>query len=217
MAYTFLAGVIIVAALLLTLFSGRMLLKGTWLLGWLRGMFGLVLLAGAVLLALSALDFYGYQQLTKEQSIATISFTKNDYQDFQVSLVDSNGKERLYDLKGDLWQLDARIIKWSSTLAGIGLKPGYRLDRLNGRYYSLEEEKNAPRTVYELDSIDSKVDVWQWLREHGGDLSIVDASYGSATYLPMEDGALFSVTLTNTGLISRPLNDRAKAAVAAWQ
>ena len=217
MAYTFLAGVIVVFALLLAFFSGRVLFKGSWLLGWVKGMFGLALLAGAALLVLSALDFYSYQQLTKEQSIATISFTKNDYQDYQVSLVDSKGKERLYDLKGDLWQLDARIIKWNSTLAGIGLSPGYRLDRLNGRYYSLEEEKSAPRTVYELDSIDSKIDVWQWLRDHGSDLSIVDASYGSATYLPMEDGALFSVTLTNSGLISRPLNDRAKAAVAAWQ
>ena len=217
MAYTLLAGVIIVVALFVVLLAGRLLFKRNWLLGWLRGTFGFLLLLASVMLALAAFDFYSYKQLSKEQTIATISFTQLEQQRFQVSLVDSEGSEQIYELSGDLWQLDARIIKWNKAFAGIGLKPGYRLDRLSGRYYSLEKEHSAERTVYQLGVSKSVLDVWAWLHDHGQNLSIIDATYGSATYLPMNDGALFSVNLSSTGLLSRPLNDRAIQAVEGWQ
>ena len=99
----------------------------------------------------------------------------------------------------------------------LRLAPGYRLDRLSGRYYSLEEENSSPRTIYSLTSSSGVIDVWQWLHEYGLAWNIIDASYGSATYLPMEDGALFSVSLSANGLIARPLNDRAQAAVDRWK
>ena len=217
MAYTILAGFIIVIAFVVVLLAGRILFKGSWILGWLRGMCGIALVAASVLLALAAVDFYSYKQLSKEQTVASISFAKLEGQRYRVSLVDSSGLEQVYELNGDLWQLDARIIKWNQTLAGIGLSPGYRLDRLSGRYLSLEKEHSEPRTVYQLGSNKSALDIWAWLHSHGRVSRVIDASYGSATYLPMADGALFSVSLSGTGLLSRPLNDRAKAAVDGWQ
>ena len=45
----------------------------------------------------------------------------------------------------------------------------------------------------------------------------IDAVYGNAAFVPMEDGALFEVTLSHTGLLARPLNDPAKEAVNRWQ
>ncbi|MEE8057286.1 MAG: hypothetical protein V3T17_05555 [Pseudomonadales bacterium] len=218
MAYTALAGVILVLGIFIVLAAGRLLFKGSWFLGWLRGMTGILLLAVAVLLTLSAFDLYSYQQLTKEQTIATLNFTKTAPQRFQVSVVDSrSGNEQVHELSGDLWQLDARIIKWNKILAGIGLSTGYRLDRLSGRYYSLEKEHSEPHTVYQLGDTNSLLDIWSWLREYGQVVAIVDASYGSATYLPMQHGALFSVNLSTTGLLARPLNDPAKTAVENWQ
>jgi hypothetical protein len=217
MAYTVMAGFFIFLALFVALVAGKLLFKGSWILGWFRGMVGLALLSTAVILALSAFDVYSYSQISKEKTIATISFTKINPQQYNVSLVDNSGVEKTYQLNGDLWQLDARIIKWNKSLSSLGLSAGFRLDRLSGRYYSLEKEKTAERSVYELGNTRSTIDVWKWFREYGQGLSIVDASYGSATYVPMEDGALFSVNLTSSGLLSRPLNDRAKAAVIAWQ
>jgi hypothetical protein len=217
MVYTVLAGLIIAVALVTVLFAGRLLLKGKWILGWLRGMAGIALLLGSAVMAFGAFDFYSYKQLSKEQTIANISFTKIEPQKYQVSLVDSEGVEQLFELNGDLWQLDARIIKWSKLFAGAGLTPGYRLDRISGRYYALEEEKSGKRTVYELGNSKSVIDLWSWARQFGKNITIVDASYGSATYLPMEDGALFSVILSSTGLLARPLNDRAELAVNRWK
>ena len=217
MVYTLLAALFIILALLIVFWSAKLLIKGNWFLGWLRGMVGLFFILCATLLGMMAVDFYSYQQLSKEVSVASISFTELEPQRFQVSLVDDQGSEQRYELTGDLWQLDARIIKWNKSLTGLGLSPGYRLDRLSGRYYSLEKEQSAPKTVHQLGGSNSPLDIWQWLKTSSVKQSLLDASYGSATYLPMEDGALYAVSLSNTGLLARPLNDRAKTAVDRWE
>jgi hypothetical protein len=217
MFYTILAAVIVIIALFVIYFAARILCKKGWLLGWFRGMMGLILLFSSTVLALAAIDFYSYKQFNKENVVASLSFRQVLPQLYRVSLVDNDGAKHSFQLAGDLWQLDARILKWKPSLTKVGLAAGFRLDRLSGRYYSLEEERGAQRTVYELSNSKSSLDLWQWLKDHGSSISIIDASYGSATYLPMEDGALFSVSLSNTGLLARPLNERAIQAVKRWQ
>jgi hypothetical protein len=44
----------------------------------------------------------------------------------------------------------------------------------------------------------------------------VDALYGSATYLPMVDGALYEIKVSQSGLLARPLNQAAREAVGSW-
>ena len=102
-------------------------------------------------------------------------------------------------------------------MSALGLSTGYRLDRLSGRYFSLEEENKLERTLHQLNPGSRQLDIWQMLQSSGNSLGFLDASYGSATYLPMVDGALFAVSLSNTGLLARPLNGPAKAAVKSWQ
>ena len=45
----------------------------------------------------------------------------------------------------------------------------------------------------------------------------VEEAKTSAAFLPMADEALYEVTLSNTGLLARPLNDGAKKALEHWQ
>ena len=217
MVYTSLAGILIAVAFVVIVLAGRLLFRGSWLLGWLKGMTGVILVAAAFFLATAAIDFYSYSNLKKEQAIATLGFTRQGAQHFKVSVVEPDGLERLYDLKGDLWQLDARILKWNDALAALGLSTGYRLDRLSGRYYSLEDESGEERSLHQLNPGSKQLDIWQLLHSSGYSLGFLDANYGSATYLPMADGALFAVTLSNTGLLARPLNEPARDAVKSWQ
>lgn len=208
----------IVLGLLLLFFSLKVLVRRGWILGWLRGMCGALLVAGGAILALAALDIFSYQQILAEKTIATLSFERLGTQDYRAVLVDASGNEQRFKLKGDQWQLDARIIKWPGAMASLGVKPGYRLDRISGRYYSLEKERNAERSVHSLGQSQYGVDVWQWLQGYSDLLPFVDAVYGSATFVPMDDGALFEVTLSNSGLVARPLNESAQSAVGkgAW-
>lgn len=217
MVYSAIAAVAALLALLVAYSAAKLLWKDSWVLGWLRGMFGLGLLALAVVFVLIALDIFSYRQIQSEQTVATLSFDKKADQLFDVRVVDAEGVAHSYKIKGDQWQLDARIIKWTGALSNIGIKPGYRLDRLSGRYYSLEKEREEDRTVYAFSESPVGVDVWAWLREMKERLPIVDAVYGSATYLPMADDAEFEISLSAAGLVARPMNDEARSAVGEWQ
>ena len=216
MFYTLLSVFILLLGALLVYRAVKTLSRTRWLLGWLRGMFGLALVASAGALAMVAFDIISYKQLLAEQPVATLSFQQTDEQNYLATLVHSDGKELEFDLRGDQWQLDARIIKWQGFVATMGVKPGYRLDRISGRYYTLEDERSAERTVYDLSDSPWRLDVWQWLRRYPQIMPLMDANYGSATFVPMADNALFEVSLSNTGLLARPLNDPAREALAIW-
>jgi hypothetical protein len=60
------------------------------------------------------------------------------------------------------------------------------------------------------------LDVWQFARKYPKLLPGVDAQYGTATYLPMAQGAVYEVSMTRTGLIARPSNEAAVTAVGDW-
>lgn len=203
-------------ALLVLALGFKLLWNRHWLLGWLRGSIGLVLIAVAVMLGLIGWDLHRYRALAHEEPIANLAFTRVQPQQFKVVLVDAEGMEHQFELQGDLWQLDVRMIKWNPSLAQLGISPGYQLDRLSGRYLALEQEQKSPRSVHGLGAATGPVDLWQLLQQWQGLGGLVDARYGSAAYLPMADGALFSVSLGQTGLVARPLNERAKEAVEGW-
>lgn len=195
----------------------KVLLRSGWILGWLRGMCGVVLIAGGIIVGLIALDVMSYRQVLKEQTIATLSFKQLKPQHYQVVLVDGDGSEQTLELKGDQWQLDARMLKWKGFMSSMGIKPAYRLDRLGGRYYSLELERTAERTVHNLMNPSASIDLWHFVRHNDTFVPFLDAQYGTATYMPMKDGALYEVKMSHTGLLARPLNEAAKAAITRWR
>ena len=213
-AITFLIALL---ALLLVFWGGRVLVGGNWLFGFIRGSLGLILLGAALLIVLVAADVYSYRNLADEHSVGTVSFREIDQQHFAVKFADEDGLIQELELKGDQWQLDARMLKWKGPLARWGIHPAYRLDRLSGRYLTLQDERNKDRTVHALQGSNYGVDVWQSLRGISDRLPLVDAVYGSATFLPMQDGAVYEVRISHSGLLARPLNQQATSAVEGWQ
>lgn len=202
-------------SLLLVACGAWVLLRHKWVLQWIKGTCGLITLALAAWLVLVAVNLYGFHELSAETPIATVSFRNVGVQSYIATVTGVEGKSRDYALRGDQWQIDARVVKWKMPLALLGLKPGYQLDRISGRYYSLEDERSKPRTVYSLHGDTPGIDIWQRARE--GWSFLVDARYGSATYLPMADGAIFEVSVTPGGLIARPVNGSARKAVSGWR
>jgi len=111
---------------------------------------------------------------------------------------------------------DARVIKWHGWAQILGLDALYRLERISGRYTNIEEEEEQnPRTVYSLGPVD-EIDYWKLINNYKKWLPWVDAYYGSATYLPMADNASYSVTLTQAGLIARPLDTKTEGKLKLW-
>ncbi|MGH1438861.1 MAG: cation/multidrug efflux pump [Cellvibrionaceae bacterium] len=216
MGYLFLAIVFVLLAAVLAYWASKVLLKTSWFIGWLRGMFGLALTLGVVVLTLMALDIYSYKQLDSEQNIATISFTNIAPQEFSASFVDAEGIQQNFTLLGDQWQLDSRVIKWKGFISRVGMKTGYRLDRISGRYLLLDDERTKERSVFGLSDSTAGVDVWNWLKDMDNN-ALVDARYGNSTFLPMVDGGQYQISVSTSGLLARPLNEPAQAAVDQWR
>lgn len=215
MQYDALAWATALLALLVLFIALRILFGGRWFLAWLRGTSGLIFLAASALVGLVAYDLSRYEPLPANKPLLTLSFhrTANVY---QVDILE-NGVQRSVNLEGDLWQLDVRLLQWKGLAALIGLEPGYRLEKINSRFLSIEQQSQARYTQAELTSSLYGVDLWRWLRLGQHDLFLFDAQARRLTYLPMADQAVFNVSLTPTGLLAQPMNEAAHQALKDWQ
>ena len=216
MQYDGLAVGVALLALLALLVAARILWRSDWLLGWLRGSAGLLLLALAGLIALVANDVRSYQPLPEGKPLVTLSFQALGPQRYQVSLL-QGAEERLITLEGDLWQLDARLLPWKGLAGLIGLQPGYRLEQVSGRFLAIEQQDVAQFTRVALSASPYGIDLWRWLRAGQHDLFLLDAQARRVTYLPMADGAVYSVSLTPAGLLAQPMTQAADQALKDWQ
>lgn len=195
---------LVVLGLFLLFSTATRLRSGRLVAGFLRGGMGLLLITLATAGALVASNLYTYARLTAEQPVAELAFAPVAGQLHQATLTLPDGRQTQYLIHGDEWQLDARVIKWRGYALLLGLDNYYRLERLSGRYVAIEQEQTRPRSAYELAARQQvELDLWSLARQHERWLPWVDAAYGSATYLPMTDGARFQVTLGATGLIAR--------------
>ena len=161
------------------------------------------------------MSYLGYQRLTAEQLVAVIEFSQSATEEYAARVMIDGELDRLLPLRGDEWQLDARVLTWKPPATILGLEPVYQLERLSGRYSSIDRERSEPRTVHSL-ADERMLDLWSLARNFPKFTPGVDAYYGTATYLPMADGARFRVTLSRDALIARPINDSARAAVGDW-
>ena len=205
-----------VLGLLLAFLGWRRLWGRRLVLGSLEGLTGLLFLSLAALVAAIGLNLRTYDRLTHEVPVATVSFQSQGEQRFSAVLAPAGGEALVLDMRGNEWQLDARILKWRGLATVLGLDTVYRLDRFSGRYRDVLQERERTRSVYGL-SHEPGLDLWALARRYPRWLPWVDAVYGSATYMPMADGATYRVTVSPTGLLARPVNDVAREAVRRWR
>jgi hypothetical protein len=187
------------------------LVRGTMF--FLTGALVLIVAGG---MALVALNLHTYARLTHEQDAARVSMRQLGERHYTVSVQPKDAPARRYELRGDEWQIDARVLKWRGIGNLLGFDTIYRLERLSGRYGDITQERNAPRTVYAL-AHDPGLDFWTVLRRYHDYLPLVDALYGSAAYVPMAEGAEYAVSVSASGLVVRPGNEAARKAVGGWK
>jgi len=145
-----------------------------------------------------------------------VRFTSTGQGQFDALLTYPSKTTQQVALRGDEWQIDARVLKWHAFANLIGFDSAYRLERISGRYADIERERNEPHTVFALSPTD-RIDAWSLLRTWRRFVPWVDAIYGSAVYVPMSDGADYQVVVSQSGLVVRPLNDAALQAVGGWK
>src|SRR5512139_883870 len=150
----------------MVLFQGfRRLWNRGIIAGSLEGLSGLVLLLVAVLLVALSINLHTYARLTHESPVAEIRFQARGPQRFRAYITFSKSRAMIFDMRGDEWQMDARILKWRGIAQLFGFDTLYRLERISGRYSSITQERTAVRSVYSL-SEDQGIDLWALAQRH---------------------------------------------------
>jgi len=168
----------------------------------LRLIAGAVALVAAGFAAVVAIGTVGYRALTQEALAAQVRVQPLAPQRFSATLRFPDGRESTYELAGDEIYVDAHILKWKPVANLVGLHTAYELDRIAGRYHSLLDEQVAPRTVYALGT-HKPIDLFNLRRRYVFLAPLLDAEYGSASFVPVTQPAELDVKVSTTGLLIR--------------
>ena len=81
---------------------------------------------------------------------------------------------------------------------------------------AIEQQQSARFARVALAESPYGIDLWRWLRLGQRDLFLFEPQAARVTYLPIADGAVFSVSLGPTGLMAQPMNQVAQQALKDW-
>ncbi len=148
----------------------------------------------------------GYQALTYEHSIASVSITPKGGQYFVAVVKLVNMPEQFFHLAGDEVMFEANVLKWKPWSNILGLKTAFRLDRIRGRYVNIEDEKNKPMTLFPLTQ-DQSSDIAEWRDKYQPLSFLLDVEHGSASFASADRKKSFNLMMTTNGLLLRPIGD----------
>jgi len=209
---------IVACALLGTLFffaSVRRLRRRSVVGGMAHGATALILFLLAVCAALIGSNLKSYQRLSFEQAAGELQLARTGEREFNAVFSYPNGKRESFALRGDEWIVDARVLKWHAFANLLGFDTAYRLERIGGRYTHVEDERSQPHTAFDLNP-PGRMDPFDLIKHYHSWVPWMDAMYGNSTYVPMADGALYEIKVSQSGLLARPLNQAAREAVGGW-
>lgn len=159
----------------------------------------------AALCATLGASTQGYRALTGEEVAMTVTTTPTGDHSFRAHVELPDGRDTTFVVRGDQILVDAHILKWHYWANVFGLDTQYELDRLTGRYVDIEDELTAPRTVHSLKA-DKRLDLYDLVSRYTFLAALVDAEYGSATFVDVDEPARFEVRVSTTGLLMRKID-----------
>jgi len=155
----------------------------------------LLLLFFFISASLVASNILVYHRLTHEFPIALVSVQALKKQQYHVQVLQLRScQENTFILRGDEWQMDARILKWHDWANIVGLDASYQLDRITGRYRDIRQQQNNLPSVFALET-EETFDLWSLKKDYQW-LPWFDAEFGQSVYLPMNDKEHYEVKMT---------------------
>jgi hypothetical protein len=160
-----------------------------------------------------------YSRLVYESPVAEVTVHAIDSAALRyrvtVHRLDGSNRSEDCELQGDEWLISGRVQKWQPWANVIGMNATYSLDQLSNRYTSSARGDGKPITSCDLGGptpiINQYVPAWvmDWLISHS---YVQDRRFGDANYMPLADGAVYHVVITQSGFNSEPANDAGRKA-----
>lgn len=169
---------------------------------------GLLLLALTASMATLSVATAGYRALAREELAVTAEIRPAGPQQFIATFVFEDGRRQTFELAGDQLYVDANILKWKPLANLLGLHTAYELDRVGGRYLDLADERERERTLFSLKR-DKAVDLFSLRHRYAWLEPLLDAEYGSATFIAIDEPAVFEVRVSASGLLIRRTDGQA--------
>jgi hypothetical protein len=147
----------------------------------------------------------GYHALTREELAAIVKVEPTGEMTFIARIVMPDGSEKMFSLAGDQLYVDAHILKWKPLANIFGLHTSYELDRVAGRYTMPNDETTKVHTVYSL-SYEKPLNMFDLRQRFAIFTPLLDAEYGSATFINSNSAEEFRIMVSTTGLLVRKIN-----------
>jgi hypothetical protein len=173
-------------------------------------------------LALLALNTQMYARLTNESQVADVIVKAIDPANGKylvtIKRLDLPSVTQTCVLQGDEWIIEGRVQKWRPWANVVGLDSTYVLEQIANKYYTAERGNGKTITACDLKGDKPQVDQYvpgswlSWLANHA---YTEQRRFGSANYMPLADGAIYRVVMTQAGLNAQPSNDAAQKANAS--
>lgn len=154
----------------------------------------------------STLAVQAYTSLTSSALVAHVrsatianSPTGEPTMSVELTLYGQDGKptsDKTYLVLGNEWMVQGDMIKFAPMFSMLGLRSGYKITRLEGRYDSAELETSGKHTVVELNGGDDHF----FQVAHSLESMIapfVDAAYGSAV---INGSGAYNIYVSQSGL-----------------
>ena len=174
---------------------------------------GGALTVGGLAVGLIALNLQGYARLTYEVPLALVTVHAANPAErlytVTVTRLDETHYSQNCTLQGDAWEIGGRFQKWKPWANELGLNATYTLDQISNRYNSAMDGNGKPITACYLKAPQPTVSqylpdfVVTWVLRH---MIVEDRLFGSASYMPMVDGAQYTVIATQFGFNAEPAN-----------
>ncbi len=191
-----------VLAFAVFLLGGRILKKKHFAKSSVTFLVGIIFLLFMLLTGFLSVSTYGYKALTREELIAVVETRPAGSQTFEAIFYFPDKSNATFILAGDELYVDAHILKWKPVANLIGIHTLYELDRVAGRYTDLGDEQTGMRTVYSL-AQDKPLNLFNLRRQYQVLKPLVDAQYGSATFIMAEARQQYELRVSTTGLLIR--------------
>lgn len=173
------------------------------------------LLSAALWLWPVATHLATYETRRADAPIAEIACERTSSRSYRVTLTRlPGGRMQVFEVTGDEWQLRTRALSWQGRAVDLGLRPGYRLDRLGIRSAGAPADGRPLPASYALTE-GAGADVWSAARSASAWSKFAVATTVVGPWLPLADGARFEVRLQPQALAVRPVNEAAAKSLAA--
>jgi hypothetical protein len=108
------------------------------------------------------------------------------------------------------------VQKWKPWANLLGLDATYTLDQIVNKYFTAARGNGKTITACDLSAPPPNADNYvpsrwvKWLEAHA---FTRDRRFGDANFMPLADGAVYRLVITQSGFNAEPANDVARAAV----